>query len=987
MINVIPIQGPNGNISAANTSLLEQNVLSHTYHNSSNLLAQTLLTQKNSSQVYRSNTYDDEYLDELRKIINNNTKLIESLSKIIIDLTKKYESIVNNNVSYDFDPSYILYNTNNGYYYSSFSDFVYYNGKSSVFTPNEFTSIFRSYTTINLGNNKLSHNVFDETTHGRISSLENNNDASTILHSLASSSIPGFMSINDFNYLSKFVSEFGASGSLTTQTIDNRIKKVQQDNQSIWEGALNNNGLNSGKLSYIGDSGNDRVAYSKYDTWSKIARELDNFSQRINVINNYDYLIKGASDSMPDVNSDYIKWGESYIRVKQYLDGSWWTYDDLNLYLYKDGSQISINTDVFSPSSQNNSVFYSYNGASGSITGLPAGLNIPTESEWISLLNSSFLNGGQDIQGRLFSNDYSLNTFNVNTDYGYIDNSKNYIVSNSQDRFVYYFVNKGSYLYPGFVRINEIGNGNIYSIITPVNSSPIPDQLAVKVRYKVDPSVATILKSDRPLPSIYNNEQTVFNTAIFNNYVQYYKNGLSYGDKKISNPKWDVVIQGQLDESNAKIGQIESDLISVVNTGGRYIGVNFSYAKSIPSGGATGLMLKDFDVSTLPFTIQNNDWTFILDDELHSNHLTKWIYDGATTDSNSHTANGFSYAYVIQSDLATNSAAGVVKGVADPGDGTVDGKITVSSNGEMSVIGFSKTTTTPKELTLNIGWPTGSVQDKVTYNTSNDSSIRLPKGLISTSTNTSIFTILSNSGTSGNIYFDSLEETDTNSFYYNPDSSCRLIYRSINTSSGVVEDQLSYLPHASSLSHGTVCISSNFSVSGGKLYLSTNKYANPNILTFEYGYDVNPSISPTPKSYDGSGDLTINLPRGIIAGDKSNTPYEIWRGAAIIGNEQYNVSSNIFGRVRLIAPRVNTSTGDTVSNSDYTYYIPEATTSLNGTIILGSTLSFDSATHKTNVRLNDYTAQGVIGNTQSNEASRTYFIQNNNSGELVVNVP
>lgn len=119
-------------------------------------------------------------------------------------------------------------------------------------------------------------------------------------------------------------------------------------------------------------------------------------------------------------------------------------------------------------------------------------------------------------------------------------------------------------------------------------------------------------------------------------------------------------------EDYSAIGQLRTDVNALQQQGGKFIGQSFP----------TYVDLIDY---TIPSTVNVGDFTYILDDEGHSDATTRYIYNGEE----------FEFAYVINYDpvgVATVDTPGIVKS----NDGTSNGYVVVEVNGSMRVVGWNE---------------------------------------------------------------------------------------------------------------------------------------------------------------------------------------------------------------------------------------------------------------------------------------------------------
>ena len=118
-------------------------------------------------------------------------------------------------------------------------------------------------------------------------------------------------------------------------------------------------------------------------------------------------------------------------------------------------------------------------------------------------------------------------------------------------------------------------------------------------------------------------------------------------------------------EAYSEITSLRNDVNSLMQQGGRFIGVSF----------ATFAQLNAYEV---PPGVKMGDFTYVLDDETHDNATTRYVYDGTK----------FNFAFVIEYDpigLANQSTPGLVKSDS----GTTSGRVFVETDGTMSVVGWS----------------------------------------------------------------------------------------------------------------------------------------------------------------------------------------------------------------------------------------------------------------------------------------------------------
>ena len=115
-------------------------------------------------------------------------------------------------------------------------------------------------------------------------------------------------------------------------------------------------------------------------------------------------------------------------------------------------------------------------------------------------------------------------------------------------------------------------------------------------------------------------------------------------------------------EAYAEITALRNDVNSLINLGGRFIGVSF----------ATKAALNAYVV---PSNVKTGDFTYVLDDETKSGSTTRYIRNGTAWD----------FTFVIEHDpigLANTTTAGIVKSK------NADGKTFVETDGTMTVVGW-----------------------------------------------------------------------------------------------------------------------------------------------------------------------------------------------------------------------------------------------------------------------------------------------------------
>jgi hypothetical protein len=121
-------------------------------------------------------------------------------------------------------------------------------------------------------------------------------------------------------------------------------------------------------------------------------------------------------------------------------------------------------------------------------------------------------------------------------------------------------------------------------------------------------------------------------------------------------------------EDHTQITQLTADVLTLQQQGGKFIGQSF----------ATKADLDDYT-----FSVSDNpgDFTYVEDDETHSDATTRYIIGG----ENDPDTREWVFGYILESDpvsIATTSALGLVKG------STTDGQIFVETNGSMSLVGY-----------------------------------------------------------------------------------------------------------------------------------------------------------------------------------------------------------------------------------------------------------------------------------------------------------
>lgn len=130
-------------------------------------------------------------------------------------------------------------------------------------------------------------------------------------------------------------------------------------------------------------------------------------------------------------------------------------------------------------------------------------------------------------------------------------------------------------------------------------------------------------------------------------------------------------------EAYAEITALRNDVNSLINLGGRFIGVSF----------ATKAALTAYVV---PSNVKTGDFTYVIDDETKSGATTRYVRNESVWD----------FTFIIDYDpigIANTTTLGVVK------SSTTDGKVFVETDGTMSVIGWGnlKTRVTTVESNLS----------------------------------------------------------------------------------------------------------------------------------------------------------------------------------------------------------------------------------------------------------------------------------------------
>ena len=115
-------------------------------------------------------------------------------------------------------------------------------------------------------------------------------------------------------------------------------------------------------------------------------------------------------------------------------------------------------------------------------------------------------------------------------------------------------------------------------------------------------------------------------------------------------------------EAYNEITALRNDVNTLINLGGRFIGVSF----------ATKAALTAYAVSS---SVTTGDFTYVIDDETHSGATTRYVRNETTWD----------YTFIIEYDpigIANSTTLGTVK------SSTTDGKVFVETDGTMSVMGW-----------------------------------------------------------------------------------------------------------------------------------------------------------------------------------------------------------------------------------------------------------------------------------------------------------
>jgi len=153
-------------------------------------------------------------------------------------------------------------------------------------------------------------------------------------------------------------------------------------------------------------------------------------------------------------------------------------------------------------------------------------------------------------------------------------------------------------------------------------------------------------------------------------------------------------------EAYNEISSLRSDITALQQQGGLFIGVTFNTKA-------------DLDAYTIPSTTNVGDFTYILDDETHSDATTRYIYDGTS----------FVFGFIVNYDpvgIATSTTAGVVKSDS----GVTDGKVFVETDGTMSVVGWDDISPSPYYGTSS----SAAADDAKVVTTNNPDSFKLISG-------------------------------------------------------------------------------------------------------------------------------------------------------------------------------------------------------------------------------------------------------------------
>jgi hypothetical protein len=119
---------------------------------------------------------------------------------------------------------------------------------------------------------------------------------------------------------------------------------------------------------------------------------------------------------------------------------------------------------------------------------------------------------------------------------------------------------------------------------------------------------------------------------------------------------------------HVQITTLTADVLALQQQGGKFIGESFATKAAL-------------DAYTFANTDNPGDFTFVEDDEAHSDATTRYII-GGTKDPDTRE---WTFGYVLESDpvsLATTDAPGLVKG------SEADGQVFVEADGTMSVVGY-----------------------------------------------------------------------------------------------------------------------------------------------------------------------------------------------------------------------------------------------------------------------------------------------------------
>ncbi|MGL5255375.1 MAG: hypothetical protein ACRC9L_10375 [Brevinema sp.] len=130
-------------------------------------------------------------------------------------------------------------------------------------------------------------------------------------------------------------------------------------------------------------------------------------------------------------------------------------------------------------------------------------------------------------------------------------------------------------------------------------------------------------------------------------------------------------------EAYNEITNLRSDVTSLQQQGGRFIGVSFATKAAL-------------DAYAIPSSTNVGDFTYVLDDETQNDSTTRYIYNGTS----------FVFGYIINYDpvgIATTTTTGIVKSTS----GT-DGKVFVEADGSMSVVGWDNLSSQVADIENNL---------------------------------------------------------------------------------------------------------------------------------------------------------------------------------------------------------------------------------------------------------------------------------------------